>query len=133
MFRGHEDDFGTWLGSLHQTIFQLMVWFWYKKETRFIFSIISGFHEICDEKERSGQRKWKRNGFSSERNYKRTNGNIYGVKLSTVLSLKKSCLSVLFVFYPKHFLPSSEREKNTLKTEQLAGHSLLANDYKVSF
>ena len=62
-----------------------------------------------------------------------TNGNIYGVKLSTVLSLKKSCLSVLFVFYPKHFLPSSEREKNTLKTEQLAGHSLLANDYKVSF
>ena len=41
-----------------------------------------------------------------------TNGNINGVKLSTVLSLKKSCLSDLFVFYPKHFLPSSEREKH---------------------
>ena len=83
-----------------------------KKRHGLFFSIISGFHEICDEKERSGQRKWKRNGFSSDRNYKRTNGNIYGVKLSTVLSLKKSCLSVLFVFYPKHFLPSSEREKH---------------------
>ena len=29
--------------------------------------------------------------------------------------LKKSCLSVLFVFYPKHFLPSSKREKHAKK------------------